>query len=141
MMEGSIKRLDSKRLRLWLFLFFLALAIPTGILIYQAYHQLKWEAFHQHQLLAEELADRMGNHMQALIDQVEASTFTDYAFLIVAGDPAANFLQRSTLSNYPVEPLLPGMIGYFQVDTEGRFSTPLLPQSGVDPKSFGISEP
>ena len=34
---------------LWLLLFFLALAVPTAVLVRQAYSQLKWEAFHQHQ--------------------------------------------------------------------------------------------
>jgi hypothetical protein len=36
------------RLTLLLLLFFLALALPTSILVYQAYGQLKWEAFYQH---------------------------------------------------------------------------------------------
>jgi len=139
MINDSLKGLDSRRLQLWLFLFFLALAVPTAILIYQAYHQLKWEAFHQHQQLAEELAARIDSRLLQLIDDVEASSFTDYAFLVIAGDPVTNFLQRSTLSSYPVTPLVPGLIGYFQVDAEGLFSTPLLPQPGVNPRAYGIS--
>jgi signal transduction histidine kinase len=100
---------------------------------------LKWEAFHQHQLLAEELAARIDDRFTNLINTEEAHAFTDYAFLVLAGDPAANFLQRSPLSDYPLETGLPGLIGYFQVDAEGAFSTPLLPQQDARPADFGIS--
>jgi len=131
--------LDRKRLRWWLVLFFLALAIPTAILIRQAYSELKWEAFHQHRLQAEELAVRIDDQFIRLISDEEARPFTDYAFLNVAGDPSANFLQRSPLSAFPVALAVPGLIGYFQVDAEGAFSTPLLPPSTVAPTAYGVS--
>jgi signal transduction histidine kinase len=132
--------MDRKTLRLWLALFFLALAVPTTILIKQAYSQLKWEAFHQHRLLAEELAGRIDKRLVELIDAEEARAFTDYVFLVVTGDPSANFLQRSPLSTYPVTTGIPGLIGYFQVDTTGTFSTPLLPKAGTSPEAYGISK-
>ena len=50
-----IKGLDKKRLRNLLALFFIALAAPTVVLIWQAYGQLKWEAFHQHRGVAEDI--------------------------------------------------------------------------------------
>ena len=40
--------MTQRRLVIWLVVFFLALAIPSSVLVYQAYAQLKWEAFHQH---------------------------------------------------------------------------------------------
>jgi signal transduction histidine kinase len=139
-MRRSLTGLDRKTLRLWLALFFLALAVPTTILIKQAYSQLKWEAFHQHRLLAEELARRLDKRLVELIDTEEARAFTDYVFLVVTGDPSANFLQRSPLSTYPVTTGIPGLIGYFQVDTSGTFSTPLLPKAGTSPEAYGISK-
>ncbi len=125
-------------LRAVLLLFFLALATPTAILVYQAFGQLKWEAFHQHRLMAEELALRIDKRLIALIESEESHTFADYSFLVVAGDPTANLLQRSKLSSYPVSAQIPGLLAYFQVDAEGGFSTPLLPQQGPDPASYGI---
>src|SRR5688572_28914223 len=113
---------DKQRLRLVLLLFLLALAIPTLILIKQAYSQLKWESFHQHRLLAEELAVRIDRRLHELIAAEEARAFTDYAFLVVAGDPAANFLQRSPLSAYPPAEDMPGLVGYFQIDADEAFS-------------------
>ena len=47
------------RLAALLGLLFLALALPSSILVYQAYGQLKWEAFYQHQRLARDLAQRI----------------------------------------------------------------------------------
>jgi signal transduction histidine kinase len=118
-------------LRTVLVLFFLALAIPTVILIMQASAQMKWEAFHQQRLLAEELVSRIDQRYSDMIETENARPFTDYSFLNVIADPNTNVLQRSPLSMYPLKSSIPGVIGYFQIDSEGRFSTPLLPDSGV----------
>ena len=125
-----IKNFDPKRLKYLLVLFFLALTVPTAGLIWQAYSQLKWEAFYQYRTMAEELTRRIDSDLRSQIEITENRSFTDYAFLVVTGDPAANFLQRSPLSDYPVTQDLPGVIGYFQVGASGEFSTPLLPAQG-----------
>ncbi|MGH6629870.1 MAG: hypothetical protein ACREB3_09080, partial [Burkholderiales bacterium] len=122
-----LKGFDAGRLRLLLVALFLALAVPTAALIWQAYGQLKWEAYYQYRGLAEELANRMDERLMEQMNVAEARASSDYAFLVVSGDPAANFLQRSPLSVFPVAEDVPGVIGYFQVDGEGGFSTPLLP--------------
>ncbi len=132
---------DKKRLRIVLVLFFLALAIPTAILVKQAYSQLKWEAFHRHRLMAEELVTRIDRRYTELLDIESARAFTDYSFLNLAGDPSANFLQRSPLSYFPVKSAIPGSIGYFQIDNEGRFSTPLLPDGDESSKVYGLTDP
>ena len=139
MWHNSLTGLDRKRLRRWLYVFFLALAVPTGILVYQAYSQLKWEAFHQYRVLAEELAARIDARIVQLINVEEARSFSDYTFLNVAGDPAASFLQRSPLSAYPHASPVPGLVGYFQVDTHGVFTTPLVPPPGTVASTYGIA--
>ena len=133
-----IKGYDKKRLRNLLAVIFLALAIPTAGLIWQGYSQLKWEAFHQYRGLAEELNSRIDARLIDMINTADARSFADYTFLVVTGDPSVNFLQRSPLSAYPVIEELPGVLGYFQVDTHGTFSSPLLPPEGSDPDKFGI---
>ncbi len=139
MPPASLAGLHARRLRLWLVLFFLALAVPTTILIYHAYSQLKWEAFHRYRVMAEELSTRIDRRINELVNTEEARAFADYAFLVVAGDPSASFVQRSPLSAYPAASAVPGLIGYFQVDAGGEFSTPLLPEAGVQPSSYGIT--
>jgi signal transduction histidine kinase len=140
MLSGTlIKGFDQRRLRNLLLLFFLALAAPTVVLIGQAYSQLKWEAFHQYRGLAEALTARIDARLIDMVGNADKRSFTDFAFLVVAGDPSANFVQRSVLSSYPVPQDLPGTLGYFQVDSDGSFSTPLLPSAGSDPQALGIS--
>lgn len=141
-MAASPRRRDLRRLRLWLALFFCALALPAGLLTLKAYDQLKWEALRQSQLAAEELVAGIDGRLGALIRAADARSFTDFAFLTLAGDPSAGFVARSPLSAFPPsdEPAvpIPGLIGWFQVDDRGRLSTPLLPRDGTDVGRYGI---
>lgn len=130
---------DARRLAWVLGLFFLALAIPAGALIHQAYSQLKWAAFRQHQLLAEELAARIDGRLAELVGREESRPFADYGFLVPAGEPPSTFLQRSVLSGLPISGSLPGLIGHFQVDAAGTLTTPLLPPVVADAADYGVS--
>ena len=129
-----------KRLRAWLSAFFVALAIPSGILVWQTYSSLKWEAFYRHRVMAEELGARVERRVADLIAGEESRAFADYTFLMVAGDPAAGFFQRSPLSAYPVTGPIPGLIGHFQIDADGGFSTPLVPAPGTQAAAYGIPQ-
>ena len=132
--------LERKRLRLWLTLFFVALAAPTAVLVQQAYSEVKWEVFHRYRLQAEELAARIDQRYQQLIKTEEARPFTDFSFLNVLGDTKSNFLQRSVLAAYPVKSEIPGLIGYFQIDADGSFSSPLLPVEQTQALAYGVPE-
>jgi signal transduction histidine kinase len=125
------------RLTLLLVLFFLALAIPTSILVYQAYGQLKWEAFYQHQRLARELSRRIDSDFRDLIEREEKRPISDYEFLNVTGSDDTAFLQRSPLSEFPQQARTPGLLGYFQVDASGRLRTPIVPADNA--ANYGIS--
>jgi len=138
--RSAFTGLDKKRLRRWLALFFLALAVPATVLVQQAFSELKWEAFHQHRVLAEELAARIDSRYLQLMKTEEARPFTDFSFLNVLGDTTSNFLQRSVLAAYPVKSEIPGLIGYFQIDAEGLFSTPLLPVRQGEALTYGVPE-
>lgn len=138
MRRNVLGGLSRRRLRWGLWLFFLALVIPTTALIYHALSQLKWEAFHRNRVLAEELAQRIDGEYRRLIAREEARPFTDYAFLNIAGSSDSGFLQRSPLSQFPPDAMVPGLIGYFQVDAQGRLSTPLLPPDAAVMASYGI---
>ncbi|MCP4492310.1 MAG: hypothetical protein GY820_34135 [Gammaproteobacteria bacterium] len=103
--------MTTRRLKILLLVFFVALALPSSILVYQAYGQLKWEAFHQHQLLARELSLRIDARFQKIIEREENRPFTDYEFLNIAGSEQSAFLQRSPLSQYPPKFRYPRIIG------------------------------
>ena len=95
----ALKRFDERSLKLVLALFFFALAIPAAVLIAQAYSQLKWQAFRSTQVAAEELAGRIDATLRTAVAAEDARSFGDYSFLVVEGDAAANFVQRSPLSS------------------------------------------
>ena len=134
---------DKKRLRSVLILFFLALAIPTTFLILQAYSQLKWEAFHHYRTQAEELSSRIDLRYKELIEKESARAFTDYSFHNIAENNDEQYLQRSPLSAFPVNSKFPGIVGYFQIDNNGNFTTPFLPPITEtqlsDNKNYGLS--
>jgi signal transduction histidine kinase len=132
-------RSERNRLRGLLGVFFLALAVPAIVLVQQAFKQLELDAFRRHQLLAEEFSERIDQGMADAVRSEDARRFTDYGFLVVAGDPEANFLQQSPLAAFPVTSAVPGVVGYFQIDSSGALSTPLLPGGDIDPAEYGIS--
>jgi len=129
--------MTQRRLTLLLVLFFFALALPTSILVYQAYGQLKWEAFYQHQQLARELTLRIDGGFRDLIEREENRPISDYEFLNVTGTEGSAFLQRSPLSEFPLETEVPGLLGYFQVDAAGQLRTPIVPEDKAS--NYGIS--
>lgn len=133
-----VKGFDRQRLRWLLLALFAALAVPTALLVWQAWGQLKWEAFHQYRGSAEDLTRRIDGRLGELIASVERRSFDDFSFLLEGGSAASNVVQRSPLSVFPVEAELPGLVGYFQVDTDGGFSTPLLPGDGTSGAALGI---
>ena len=126
-----------RRLTLLLLLFFLALAVPTSILVFQAYGQLKWEAFYQHQQLARELTLRIDSGFRDLIRREQNRPISDYEFLNVTGSEEAAFLQRSPLSEFPLGIEIPGLLGFFQVDAAGQLRTPTVPEANAT--GYGIS--
>ncbi len=127
------------KLRLVLAVFFLALAGPAVALIYQAYQRLQWETFHQHQSLAETFGSRVDQSLRDLVRLEDARSFTEYNFFNIVSPATDSLLQRSPLAVYPPLVSVPGLIGHFQVDTQGDFSAPFLPPADIDDTRAGIS--
>lgn len=141
MMKTSLlKNLEPRRLRRLMCLFFIAMALPSAILVYTAYDQLKWEAFYQHRQLAEELANRIDKQLIEFVEKEESRSFSDYSFIVVEGNDQANYLERSELSEFPIANNTAGIVGYFQVDADGRFSSPLVPSSLELAKRYGLGK-
>jgi hypothetical protein len=88
--KSLVKGFSRRRLRNLLLVFFVLLAVPTGVLIWQAYSQLKWEAFHQYRGDAEELTRRIDTQLNNMIRVADSYAFADYSFLVVTGDPESN---------------------------------------------------
>jgi len=138
---GPSAGLRPARLRLFLGALLLALALPSAVLVWQTQQQLRFESLHQYRALAEELAVRIDAELQRVVSAEEARTQSEYLFLVVAGDPSTStMVQRSPLAEFPDQATFPGLIGHFQVDADGSFSTPLLPESVIDNAGFGLDQ-
>ncbi len=132
--RGSI---TPARLRWLLGALFLALAVPSALLVLHTREQLQWESLHRHRQLAEDAVQRIDAQVQRWIDVEEARGYADYGFLTVSGDPARGLgVQRSPLSAFPPQSEIPGLLGWFQVDAGGQFSSPLLPVSEDDSQAL-----
>ncbi|MEQ8230422.1 MAG: HAMP domain-containing sensor histidine kinase [Gammaproteobacteria bacterium] len=125
-----------QRLRRALIAFFLALAVPAALLAWHAWGQVRWQVLHQYRTLAEELAGRIDAALGAAVAREDARSFADYGFLVVDA-AAGGGLALSPLARVEAA-TLPGLVGHFQVDSAGRYSSPLLPPSGTLARDFGI---
>ncbi len=131
-MSFILKSISGKTQLRWLIIiFFLLLALPSSFLIYSSLEQLKWQQIYQYQKLADEFNHRIDNEFKKIFHKMEALSIDDFNFLKFEGDEKHAYLQRTLLSAFPVNMHDQGVTGYFQVDNEGRFSTPLLPDKTV----------
>lgn len=133
------RRLTPRRLAILLSVFFLLLAIPTVALVWHAYGQLKWESFHLHRSQAESLRERIDAQLLDIMRQTDSRPVGDFSFQSSTGLSPDEPILRSPLAGLSPAPAMPGLIGYFQVRSDGTFSSPVLPAVGVDPDSVGIS--
>lgn len=133
---------ERKRLLRTLAGFLILLALPIGVIVWQAFDQLKFEAFYQYRNQAEALTTRIDARLNDAVREAEARGFADFSFLNVTDPANANILQRSALAAYPIDDDLPGVLGYFQIDADGDFSTPLLPADdaglGIPPDEYAL---
>ena len=106
----------------------------------KASEQMKWEAFHQQRMLAEELIKRLDQQYLEFLNIENARAFTDYSFLNILEKSRINPLQRSPLSVFPPKTSIAGVVGYFQVDNAGQFSTPIIPENNSLPGDYGLTE-
>ncbi|RLU00661.1 sensor histidine kinase [Ketobacter sp.] len=133
------------RLRWVLGISFILLVIPTIVLSLKARQQIKWEALYQQRQLAEELARSIDGALQRWLRTELQRAADEYQYLLDQKQAGATrYLQRSPLSQtpqsqWPDGDAAPGLLGYFQVNSEGQLSTPLLPDSETEGLSSGLT--
>lgn len=121
-----------QRLRWFLGVLFAGLALPAALLIRQGFDQIEIAEFRRQQLIAEDLVGSIDSRLTAAIAVENARPVTDFDYAVTTSGGAGNVVQLSPLSSLSTTSTFPGAIGYFQVDTSGQLSTPLLPESDRD---------
>lgn len=138
MLTRKKTEINASKLRSLLASILIILLIPSALLIYHTFNQLKIEAYYQERSHAEALVQRINGKYLDILKKEADRPFSDYSFTSKINDPATNYVQRSPLSDFSENTGIPGILGYFQIDAKGRLSTPLLPQSPVKPYTHGI---
>jgi signal transduction histidine kinase len=127
---------DLVRLRIAVAALFLALAVPVVVLALEARRQARWETFDTHRRAADEIGRRIDATLARAVADEAARGIDDYVF--ASRSSATNVPQTSPLSRFPATSPVPGLVGYFQIDADGVFSTPWLPERG-DPLQWGLA--
>jgi len=119
------------------------MVLPITVLVWHAYNQLKWESFHRYRTYAEELSLRIDRNLVDLIELEQQRPAKEFNYFNqqsgVLSTPKNTELRRSPLSVYSPEGEPAGILGYFQVDEQGYFSSPLVPSVTLD-SSLGAEE-
>lgn len=140
---GRRQRLQHWQPRQWrwaMLAFFVVLIVPALALSLYSYRQLKWESLHRFQQFSAELSQRLDQQIQSWLAREEQRPSSDYFFFssaatLAAPEPGINpQLNRSPLSYLPLNSPWPGALGYFQLDQNGRMTTPLLPAAIAEDK-------
>ncbi len=120
-----------RRLRRMLGLFFLCLALPLLVLVKMASQQLESEGFYQSRTDAEDLLVLTNQRIQDLFASEDKRPFSDYSFINLAESKLLpqDGLSLSPLAELPPRTQVPGVIGYFQIDPDGSFHSPVLPDA------------
>ncbi len=126
---------QKKRLRWILLLFFIVLALPVYYLLQTVYTQLENEAYFTARHQAEKLVDQIELNLQHLLETEQNRPIAEYSFFNVLENPLlseSSGVKFSPLSEVPPKTDIKGVVGYFQINTDGSFHLPALPALGQD---------
>lgn len=132
---------QKKRLRWILIAFFLTLSLPVYYLLQTVYSQLENEAYFTARHQAETLVDQIELNLKQLLETEQNRPIAEYQFFNVMANPLLSESQGvkfSPLSEMSPKTDIKGLIGYFQINTDGSFHLPVLPEIGQDTLS-GLS--
>lgn len=118
-----------RRLLTSLLLFLAALSVPVYLLIDRVYAQLENERFFNASREAERLVDRIDQALQTALQKEQERPIAEYRFFNVLESRLLNTagLKFSPLSEVPPKTDVAGIVGYFQIDADGIFHIPALP--------------
>ncbi|MGR9072330.1 MAG: ATP-binding protein [Gammaproteobacteria bacterium] len=138
-MKGSFTpqinpKIAVRRLRRMLALFFVGLSLPVYLLLHKVYSQLETEAYFNQRNQAMILAEGVERHLQQLMEPEQNRPIAEYRFFNVMESPLLQSagVRFSPLSSLPPKSDVPGLIGYFQIDPDGSFKIPALPEVSGD---------
>ena len=123
-----------RRVQVAFVLLAVGLAVVMGFLIQRALGGVQIEREAQDRAVAERLFDEMERALSDFLRNEDGRPPGQYAFYYTPEGAPAQVRVVSPLASLPD---LPYVVGYFQVDAEGRRTTPLLPEDRVEAAARG----
>ncbi len=126
---------QKSRLRWVLLSFFVLLALPVFYLLQTTYSKLENEAHFTARQQAEILITRFDQRLREILQKEQDRPIAEYRFFNVMENPLLSEttgIKFSPLSEIPPKSDIAGLVGYFQIDTDGTFHLPALPEIGQD---------
>ncbi len=98
--------------------------VPVGLLVLRAIDSVELERRTRHQAVAERIFDEMERKLSELLAREEERPFGEYSYEYVPQGQDAGAVVRSPLADAPS---LAFIVGYFQLDPDGKLRTPVQP--------------
>jgi len=135
-----------KRLFYWLLIFFIGISLPVFFLLNKVYSQLQDETWYRQRNQAELLVQRIEVALLEKLQPEQDRPIAEYSFFNVLENQLlqSSSVNFSPLSELPPKSDIPGLIGYFQINPDGTFHIPALPdlqsdlQSGLGHKTLAM---
>lgn len=107
----------------------LCLGILLALLLSRVYTHMRREVFFQYRTAAEEVVERLNQRLAEVLQAEESRPFDEYSFLNITANPLlqGTAVTTSPLSTLPPRSTVPGLLGYFQMNPDGRIHSPVLP--------------
>lgn len=117
------------RLVTLLSMFATALFIPLGFLANHVYHQFAEKVYYDYKWNAEQVVKHTNKQIYEMLVEESKRPFADYQFYKWVTDPLTNKKEKiqSPLAHYEEIKHIPGYIGHFQIDSNERLCSPILP--------------
>jgi len=117
------------RLRCFTLMFFLLLFVPVSVISSLSFEQFKEEQFSQYQRKSDKISASINKRFFKYRTLTNAITPSEFSFYHHLYNPISEQLTKalSPLSNAQYYKRTEGLIGYFQVDKDGNFNSPVWP--------------
>ena len=131
-----------KRLLYWLLIFFIGISLPVYFLLHKVYSQLQDETWYRQRNQAELLVQHIERQLLEKLQPEQDRPIAEYSFFNVLENQLlqSTSVNFSPLSKLPPKSDIPGLIGYFQIEPNGTFHIPALPELKTDFQSGLSSE-
>ena len=115
--------MNDRQLRALFVLLALVLLVPLGLLVRSAFEGVRIERDFRHRIVAQGLIAEMERELTAFLAREEVRPYEHYRYFFVR--PGAFELEVSPLAELPDERFV---LGYFQVEPDGRITSPHVPR-------------